>query len=155
MLRRLLNRFKEEYLLSNQNWQVRVVFFGVMAVTLIVYLVVAITPPGGPEEERQTGLLKQLAAETQLYPGAKQVEETVRLKANWVSLWVKYETRDDFSRVDQFYHQQLTSKAWVKDQQQDSTLGTNTYRKGPYAISLSPVETPKLGFQLIFRWDRP
>ena len=155
MIRRLLNRLKEDYLLTNQNWQVRVVFFGVMAVTLIVYLVVVMTPAGGPEEERQTGLLKQLAAETQLYPGAKQMEERVRLKANWVSLWVKYETPDDFKKVNQFYHQQLTSKAWVKDQTQDATRGRNTYRKGPYEIALYPVESPKVGFQLIFRWDRP
>jgi hypothetical protein len=159
MIGKLINRLKAEYFLSNENWQVRIVFFGVLAVTFVVYMVIVFTPPGGPEEERQTGVLKQFAAETQLYPGAKLIEERVVPKGSMVSLWVKYETRDDFRKVEEFYYQQLTSKAWARDQTQDSSLfspvARNTYRKGAYEITLYPSETPRPGFQLIFKWSRP
>ena len=158
MIRRLINRLKEDYFLPNENWQVRVVFFGVLAVTLIVYFVVAMTPPGGPEEDRQAAVLKQLAAELQLYPGAKLIKERVVPRRSMVSFRVSYETPDDFQKVEEFYHRQLISKAWAKDQTQESIFGTverGSYRKGAYEINIYREENPRAGFQLNFRWTRP
>ena len=131
--------------------------FFAMGVGAVTFLVLARSSGLGPEEERQKGVLKQLAAEIQPYAASRPLGERFYAKANRVSFRATYETYDDFNKVREFYHQQLTSKAWVKEETQQAVgpHENNTYRKREYKVTVYPNETPKPGFVLVFEWDRP
>ena len=131
--------------------------FFALGVGAVTFLVLARSSGLGPEEERQKGVLKQLAAEIQPYAASRQLGERFYAKANVVSFWVTYETYEDFNKVREFYHQQLTRKAWVKEETQKAVgpLENDIYRKREYKVTVYPNENPKRGFVLVFEWNRP
>ena len=159
MIGKLVNRFKDAYLLPKENWQVRIIWFGVLAVALSVYLVIALTPQGGPEEQRQGGLLKNIAAEIQ-YPRAKPISERVALKVNQASFIAYYKytdytpAQDNFKNVAEFYHQQLTTKGWTKDET-DSPVASKYRKQGGYEVSIYEGDGHPYDFNIYVIWNRP
>ena len=135
-----------------KSWQTRLVFIFVLAVAFVVWIAVGLNPIG-PEEKQQGELLKKFTSELQPFPGAKPGSEDFSYDVNQASFSTYYDTPEDFKKVAEFYHPQLTTQGWVYETQVSDD--SRHYRKGPYQLIVSAAKHRTRGYSLSFTWNRP
>jgi hypothetical protein len=97
---------------------------------------------GDEESRREIEKLRQLAADTQVYPGFVQLRNGEYHKTSHALLIRCYSAQADGSDVKRFYSQQFEAKGWKLTEDKQS-LGffpegsyVLTFRKGAYEIVL-------------------
>lgn len=139
-------------------WKLKLILYSTFAVGAVAFIALVLMP-AGPEEQRQGGLLQNMAAEIQ-YPRAKPISEGVGHKVNRASFSANYKytdytpAQDNFKNIAEFYHQQLTTKGWTKDE--TDSLGAIKYRKqGGYEVLINEGDGHRYDFAVYFQWKRP
>lgn len=95
------------------------------------------------ESKRHLSLLRQLAAETAVYPGFKQVDVSDHNKHGRARLFLYYNSPATYDEVKSFYSKTLPPKGWELYPRQarrgilsDLSESALVFRKGEYQIAI-------------------
>jgi len=138
----------------------RYVFLGV--VILLLTPVVLLGVFGNRADKQQVAALRQLAAETPLYPKFVQATSAEFDKLNYASLTITYTVPADNVALDDvrsFYTRELTSRGWQAQETRDAPVidlggdreGHVTFRKGDYRITLAPGKN-NAEYYVTYKW---
>lgn len=117
------------------------------------------------ESKRHLGVLRQIAAETPVYPGFKQVEVSDNHKHGRARLFLYYNSPASYDEVKTFYSKTLLAKGWelyptadrhgILDGLSESAI---VFRQGEYQMAIlqeSVEQTPSArNFVILYIWEQ-
>lgn len=133
---------------------------------LLLVLAVFLIACDDEESKRHLSVLKQLAADTAVYPGFKQVKVDQRNTHGRAMLFLYYNSPATYDEVKTFYSKTLIANGWelypkerrrgILYYQDDSAV---VFRKGDYQIAIlreSPDQVPTArNFVVLYVWEQP
>jgi hypothetical protein len=117
------------------------------------------------ESKRQLGALRQLTADTPLYPGFKQVHSYDNNKIGDAILVLFYNSPASYEDLKRFYSKTLLANGWVVSPEEERRSGILhsdssvelVFRKGEYQIAIQYERdaTPSTrDFAITYVWER-
>ena len=132
---------------------------------LVVLILTTAAGCGDEESKRELENLRQIAADTSLYPGFVQLRNSEYQKTSHASIVRCYSVRADDDDVKRYYTQLFVSRGWARpeDEQLHGFYPGGSYRltfrKGAYAIELvhSALNDPtgECNYSLAYFWNPP
>lgn len=117
-----------------------------------------------PDDEKRLQTLRQIAAETPLYPNFKQINSSEGAKSTSaiVTVWYQVPTYStSFDQVKEFYVKELSAKGWGSPQEDNinRVLGGEerelSFQKGEYRIYISWQSSSPNEYSIDYSWRRP
>ncbi len=117
-----------------------------------------------PDDEKRLQILRQIAAETPIYPDFKQINSSEGAKSTSaiVTLWYQvpaYST--SFYQVKDFYTKELLARGWNSPENfelnriLDGEVREVSFHKGEYRISVYWEESSPNKYGISYSWWRP
>lgn len=111
------------------------------------------------EGKKTLDKLRQIAAETPVYPSLNQTNSNYVIKNSGGDLAFYYRSAANYDEVKSFYIKELTAKGWSDAKESTSAGGAKEleFRKGDYYISVfySTHEREGWDYSINFGWDKP
>lgn len=133
--------------------------------TLLLVLLILTAGCGDEESRQQLEILRQIAANTPLYPGFVQLRSSDLHKTSHATVIRCYSVRANDSDVRRYYSQLLASTGWTlaKEEKLGGFFPEGSYRltfrKGAYAIVLghTNLDDPagECNYSLAYYWNPP
>jgi hypothetical protein len=117
-----------------------------------------------PDDQKRLRTLRQIAAETPLYPDFKQfnIAEGAKSTSANVTIWYRvpaYST--GFDQVKNFYLKELPAKGWSSPEDQRFNRVLNgearelSFHKGEYRVSIYWEDSSPTDYGISYSWRRP
>lgn len=134
-------------------------------VPCVLFLLLLALFTGCDEESKQhLEALKQIAKETPIYPGGKQVRANDNNKFGSAVLIICYNAPASYEEVRRFYSTNLIAKGWVLypfEERRQSLLHSDeavelVYRKGEYRIAIHQGDNDPTtcNYSVAYVWER-
>ncbi len=114
-----------------------------------------------PDDWKRVQTLHQIAADTPLYPGFKEIGSHEGANSQNAGISYYYRSTASYEEVKVFYTKELTAKGWSGPRGEptgDSTIGIN-FRKGEYSIHIyydgSAVRDDDWNYSIAYSWGMP
>ena len=116
--------------------------WGSVALLLLVFAVLLVACEG-EESKRHLSVLRQLAADTAVYPGFKQVDISHNNKRGRARLFLYYNSPASYDEVKRFYSKNLLANGWELYPKEvrrgilsDLSDSAQVFRKGEYEMAI-------------------